>query len=84
MWEFYLAGSEVSFRYLGLNNFQLQITRSQHVLPLTRNYIEAEEQRLREIERKQPRFKSISGGRRKAGVKASARPSGSARRHGRG
>lgn len=52
MWEFYLASSDLSFRYLGLNNFQLQAADNQHALPLTRNYIAREETRLRSIEGK--------------------------------
>jgi len=52
MWEFYLASSELSFRYLGLNNFQLQAAGNQHALPLTRDYIAREEARLRSIEAK--------------------------------
>ncbi|MEQ9491746.1 MAG: cyclopropane-fatty-acyl-phospholipid synthase family protein [Alphaproteobacteria bacterium] len=39
MWEFYLAGSEISFRYLGNNNFQIQLARKQDAVPLTRDYI---------------------------------------------
>lgn len=50
MWEFYLAGSEMGFRHQGLNVFQIQIARRQEAVPLTRNYIEAEEDRLRSIE----------------------------------
>lgn len=50
MWEFYLASSETAFRYQGLNNFQVQLTRSQHSLPITRTYIEQEEERLRKLE----------------------------------
>lgn len=59
MWEFYLAGSEASFRYQGLNNFQIQFTRSQHALPLTRDYMREEEERLRHIDSRRPRFKSV-------------------------
>jgi cyclopropane-fatty-acyl-phospholipid synthase len=59
MWEFYLAGAETAFRYSGLNNFQIQFTRSQHVLPVTRNYMIAEEDRLRAIDSKSPRLKSV-------------------------
>jgi cyclopropane-fatty-acyl-phospholipid synthase len=59
MWEFYLAGAETSFRFSGLNNFQIQFTRSQHVLPMTRNYMIAEEDRLRAIDSKSPRLKSV-------------------------
>ena len=59
MWEFYLAASECAFRYLGMNNFQIQFVRNQHALPLTRNYMIEEEDRLREIDTKLPRFKTI-------------------------
>jgi cyclopropane-fatty-acyl-phospholipid synthase len=59
MWEFYLAGSECAFRYSGMNNFQIQFGRNQHVLPLTRNYIEAEENRLRKLEAKMPLLKMV-------------------------
>ncbi len=50
MWDFYLAGSECSFLYAEMNNFQIQFGKNQHVLPYTRNYIEAEEERLRKLE----------------------------------
>jgi cyclopropane-fatty-acyl-phospholipid synthase len=50
MWDFYLAGSEGSFLYAEMNNFQIQFSKNQHALPYTRNYIEAEEERLRELE----------------------------------
>ena len=46
MWEFYLAASETAFRYFGMNNFQIQFTRNQHALPITRNYMIEEEDRL--------------------------------------
>ena len=51
MWEFYLAGSEAMFRYIGANNFQIQFCKSQHVLPYTRDYLMAAEDRLRQIEK---------------------------------
>jgi cyclopropane-fatty-acyl-phospholipid synthase len=50
MWEFYLAASECAFRFGGMNNFQIQFTRSQHVLPLTRDYIRKVEDELRKTE----------------------------------
>jgi cyclopropane-fatty-acyl-phospholipid synthase len=59
MWEFYLAASEASFRHSYLNNFQIQFTRDQHVLPLTRDYIAAAEARLRQAEEKRPRLMSV-------------------------
>lgn len=39
MWEFYLLGSEASFRYGGLVVFQLQLARDLLRLPLTRRYL---------------------------------------------
>ena len=39
MWEFYLAGCEVSFRYMNQMVFQIQLTRRQDAVPLTRDYI---------------------------------------------
>ena len=59
MWEFYLAAAEASFRYEGMNNFQIQFTRNQHSLPVTRNYMIEEEERLRAIDQQRPRFKSV-------------------------
>ncbi|PPR41388.1 MAG: Cyclopropane-fatty-acyl-phospholipid synthase [Alphaproteobacteria bacterium MarineAlpha5_Bin12] len=39
MWEFYLLSSEYSFRNLGNQVFQIQITKNLDNLPFTRNYI---------------------------------------------
>lgn len=47
MWEFYLAGSEASFRHSDLVVFQVQITRRNDVLPITRDYIARKEARLK-------------------------------------
>src|SRR5450759_1263113 len=46
MWEFYLAASEMSFREQDRMVFQIQLTKRQDVVPMTRNYIMREEQRL--------------------------------------
>jgi cyclopropane-fatty-acyl-phospholipid synthase len=51
MWEFYLAASEMSFRKQNLMNFQIQLTKRQGVVPMTRDYIVHEEARLRARER---------------------------------
>jgi cyclopropane-fatty-acyl-phospholipid synthase len=53
MWEFYLAASEMSFRYRGLMVFQAQLARRQDAVPLTRDYIGPAEERLRMAERGQ-------------------------------
>ena len=50
MWEFYLAGSETSFRVDGLMVFQIQIVKRQDVVPRTRNYIVERENQLRRRE----------------------------------
>jgi cyclopropane-fatty-acyl-phospholipid synthase len=50
MWEFYLAASEMAFRDQALMVFQIQLTKRQGVVPITRDYIAQEEARLRAIE----------------------------------
>jgi cyclopropane-fatty-acyl-phospholipid synthase len=52
MWEFYLAASEMSFREQNMYVFQIQLTKRQDVVPITRDYIMREEQRLRMLEDK--------------------------------
>lgn len=43
MWEFYLAGSEIAFRWLGQAVYQVQLAKAIETLPLTRDYmLEAE------------------------------------------
>jgi cyclopropane-fatty-acyl-phospholipid synthase len=61
MWEFYLAASEATFRYGGMNNFQIQFCKNQHALPVHRNYMIEEENRLRAAESGIRRLKSVSG-----------------------
>lgn len=50
MWEFYLAGSEASFRWQDLVVFQIQIAKKRETLPLTRDYIAETEKRLAEMD----------------------------------
>jgi cyclopropane-fatty-acyl-phospholipid synthase len=50
MWEFYLAASEMAFREQAMMVFQIQLTKRQGVVPITRDYIAREEARLRGIE----------------------------------
>jgi cyclopropane-fatty-acyl-phospholipid synthase len=58
MWEFYLACSEMAFRKQNMMNFQIQLTKRQGVVPMTRDYILREEARLRTLERgKRPALK---------------------------
>jgi cyclopropane-fatty-acyl-phospholipid synthase len=52
MWEFYLAASEMSFREQNLMVFQIQLTKRQGIVPMTRDYIMRDEQRLRTAETK--------------------------------
>jgi cyclopropane-fatty-acyl-phospholipid synthase len=57
MWEFYLACSEMAFRKQNLMNFQIQLTKRQGVVPMTRDYVAGEEAKLRRFEiEKKPRF----------------------------
>jgi cyclopropane-fatty-acyl-phospholipid synthase len=51
MWEFYLAASEMAFREQAMMVFQMQLTKRQGVVPMTRDYIAREEARLRGLER---------------------------------
>ncbi|MGH7023194.1 MAG: class I SAM-dependent methyltransferase [Caulobacteraceae bacterium] len=44
MWEFYLAGAEMGFRWGDHMNFQLQLTKRNDALPLTRDYMAQTEQ----------------------------------------
>ena len=46
MWEFYLAASEAAFRWQDLVVFQIQLTRKNDTLPITRGYIEKCEKAL--------------------------------------
>lgn len=39
MWELYLAGAEMQFRYLDTMVFQIQLAREVDTVPLTRNYM---------------------------------------------
>ena len=58
MWEFYLASSEMAFRKQNLMNFQIQFSRRQGIVPLTRDYITREEAKLRALERgRRPRLR---------------------------
>jgi cyclopropane-fatty-acyl-phospholipid synthase len=50
MWEFYLACSEMSFRKQNVMVFQIQLSKRQGVVPITRDYIVEEEKRLRAME----------------------------------
>ncbi|MGH6815991.1 MAG: class I SAM-dependent methyltransferase [Hyphomicrobiaceae bacterium] len=54
MWEYYLAAAEASFRYYGLMVFQLQLIKRIDALPITRDYMFAEERRLADAERGHP------------------------------
>ncbi|MGE3643913.1 MAG: class I SAM-dependent methyltransferase [Beijerinckiaceae bacterium] len=57
MWEFYLAGSEASFR-IGQNVvFQLQLARRIDAVPVTRDYIARQEADLRQREPDQAAYK---------------------------
>jgi cyclopropane-fatty-acyl-phospholipid synthase len=46
LWTFYLATAFVAFQHLGHVVFQIQLARRQDAVPLTRDYMQQEEQRL--------------------------------------
>ena len=52
MWEFYLSCAEMSFRKCAMMNFQIQLTKRQGIVPMTRDYLAAAEKRLRHAERR--------------------------------
>lgn len=59
MWEFYLAGSESSFRDDHLHVFHLQLAHRQDRVPLTRAYIAEAMARLAEAERAFPEYATL-------------------------
>lgn len=56
MWEFYLAGSEASFRWQEMVVFQIQLTKRRETLPMTRGYIGETERRLDPATRRPRKF----------------------------
>ena len=50
MWEFYLSMSESAFRYQDIAIFQVQLSRRQEAVPLTRDYMHKREDALRHLE----------------------------------
>jgi cyclopropane-fatty-acyl-phospholipid synthase len=59
MWEFWPASSEMAFRKQNLMNFQIQVTKRQGVVPMTRDYIGHEEKRVLAVEQgKRPRLQT--------------------------
>ena len=50
MWQFYLAGAEAAFRHGGLVNWQLQYVKRRDAIPMTRDYMFEEGERLRALE----------------------------------
>jgi cyclopropane-fatty-acyl-phospholipid synthase len=50
MWEYYLAMSETAFRYEQVVVFQVQIARRQEAVPITRDYLDEADAKLRSRE----------------------------------
>jgi cyclopropane-fatty-acyl-phospholipid synthase len=61
MWEFYLAGSEMAFRHQAMMVFQIQLTKRQDVVPMTRDYIQRAEESLRALENGQKPTLRLAG-----------------------
>ncbi len=66
MWEFYLAGAEISFRYRSTCVFQIQLSKHRETLPITRDYMMEAEEALTAAEKAAPddrlRVASVAGG----------------------
>lgn len=52
MWDLYLAGSEISFTHAKYAVFQIQIVKRHDALPITRDYLDTEKERLKSLEKK--------------------------------
>ena len=50
MWQFYLAGAEQSFRHGNMVNWQLVYVKDRAAIPMTRDFMYEESERLRESE----------------------------------
>jgi cyclopropane-fatty-acyl-phospholipid synthase len=61
MWEFYLAAAEMAFRQQAMMVMQIQLTKRQDVVPVTRDYIAREEARLRTLELRQQQPLRLAG-----------------------
>lgn len=59
MWDFYLAGSETSFRCNNLHVFHMQLALDQARVPLARNYIREEMARLKAEEARIPEYAAL-------------------------
>jgi cyclopropane-fatty-acyl-phospholipid synthase len=46
MWTFYLSGAAAAFEFGGLGNYQIQLSRARHAVPVTRDYIGEAEGRI--------------------------------------
>jgi cyclopropane-fatty-acyl-phospholipid synthase len=61
MWEFYLAAAEMAFREQAMMVFQIQLTKRQGIVPMTRDYIGRETARLCALERGQRPHLRLAG-----------------------
>jgi len=60
MWEFYLAGSEMGFRWDELFILQVQIAKNQFAVPDNRNYIAEREAKLKEFEARRAPLEKVT------------------------
>lgn len=60
MWDFYLAASEMSFRYGNLMVFQIQLSKDINAVPITRNYVYENERRRFGVQRSSAEARAIS------------------------
>lgn len=60
MWEFYLAGSEMGFRWDELFILQIQVAKNQFAVPDNRNYIARNEAKLKEFEARRAPLEKVT------------------------
>jgi cyclopropane-fatty-acyl-phospholipid synthase len=56
MWEYYLACSEIAFRYLDLTVFQIQLAKEGTNVPMTRDYMTTKNANVMNASKKHPQF----------------------------
>ena len=56
MWEYYLACSEIAFRYLDLTGFQIQLAKERKNVPMTRDYMTTKNANVMNASKKHPEF----------------------------
>lgn len=61
MWEYYLTACEVGFRYQDLMVFQMQLSRSKDIVPITRDYLYSPDANIAHAYHKNPVISAMGG-----------------------